>query len=229
MISIVIPTLNEEVELPKTIKSIARLAQDPESLEIIIADGGSVDDTVDIAKSMNLKTIACGRAQRAFQLNCGAEEAINPILYFLHADSLPPAGFDRKIAQMVQKGAFSGCFTMKFNRNHPFLRFYGWFTRFSPNIFRGGDQSLFVKRSVFLQLGGFKEGMDLMEDYEMISRLRKKGNFKIVKGPVITSSRRYDINGELRLQWIYFCLQMMYRTGYSQLKMRAYYQKNIRT
>ena len=228
MISIVIPALNEEKNLKILLKQIRAVSFDYSATEILIADGGSSDASKRVCQEFEVEFVSCHKAQRATQMNVGARKSNGQILYFLHADSTVPLNFDQKIKSSLENRAVAGCFKMKFDDLNPILSFYSWFTRFDFNIFRGGDQSLFIESDVFEKLGGFNEEMDLMEDYEIIKRIKDRGKFEIIDGPIITSSRKYNVNGTLRLQFIYLVIQIMYRIGFSQKKIIAYYKNNVR-
>ena len=228
MISIVIPALNEENNLKKLLKQLRTVSYDYNSIEILITDGGSKDASKQVCMDFDVRFVSCHKAQRATQMNYGARKSNGEILYFLHADSVLPQNFDQKIQSSLENDAVAGCFKMKFDQMNPILLFYSWFTRFDSNIFRGGDQSLFIKRRVFEELAGFNEEMDLMEDYDVIKRIKDKGKFEIIDGPIITSSIKYKLNGAIRLQFIYLLLQIMYRIGFSQKKLVAYYKNNVR-
>jgi len=228
VISIVIPALNEEQNLNLLLQHLKEKSANYSDLEIIVADGGSIDQSKNVCEKHKVKFLDCGKAQRASQLNVGASNCTAEIFYFLHADSFPPENFDQRIKTSIKNGSVAGCFTMKFKDSSAILSFYCWFTRFKWNIFRGGDQSLFVRRAYFEKMGGYNEGMDLLEDYEIIKRINDLGKFEVITGPIFTSSRKYKLNGEIRLQWVYFRIQMMYRMGFSQKKILAYYKKKIR-
>ena len=151
-LSIIIPTLNEEETIRPLLKHLRQTAGLPVP-EIIVADGGSRDRTVERARREGARILECETSGRALQLNRGAKAASGDILYFLHADSLPPEGFDRFIRRAVKDRADAGCFRLRFDSDHPLLRFYAWFTRFNLDSFRFGDQSLFVTRFCFERTG----------------------------------------------------------------------------
>lgn len=226
-ISIIIPAYNEEDIIGRTLKQIHQRGGDHVE-EVIVADGGSVDDTVDIAKNYSATVIRTPRKGRARQMNRGAACSRSEILYFLHADSIPPASFDDQVAAAVEAGADAGCFRLAFNREHPMLHFYAWFTRFDINAFRFGDQSLFIRRSLFEKIGGFREELVVMEDNEIISRIKQQGTFKILPDEVITSARKYTINGVLRLQCIFTLIYTLYHLGVSQETLVDLYQNLVR-
>ena len=227
-ISVIIPTLNEASCLEACIKTITERADGPDDLEVIISDGKSQDKTAEIAENLGIKVVRNDESRRSVQLNAGAASARGNLLYFLHADTIPPTSFDTFLRESVNSGVDSGCFRMRFDSHHPVMRFYGWFTRFNLNILRGGDQSLFCTREIFEKLGGYKEDMILMEDYDIVRRLQKESNFVILPQIVTTSPRKYRVNGIIRLQWIFACIQFMYRTGAKQGDLVSFYQKHVR-
>ena len=154
MISIIVPVLNEAKNIGPLLRHLDTQLKNPEEAEVLIVDGGSTDGTPAIAESFigNLKyTLVCipSAPGRASQMNKGAKQARGSILYFLHVDSLPPAGFDAKIKEYVAMGHLAGCFRMQFDDNHILLRFCQWFTRINMKFCRGGDQSLFIDSAKF--------------------------------------------------------------------------------
>jgi GT2 family glycosyltransferase len=149
-------------------------------------------------------------------MNAGAEVAKGEILYFLHADSVPPQSFTTQIWDVYKKGVISGCFRLAFDYSHWFLKANCWFTRFNVNAVRFGDQSLFVTKEVFQKVGGFKEELFMMEDQEIIHRIKKQGNFKVMNDVVVTSARKYLDNGVYRMQAIFYRIWLLYYLGFSQ-------------
>ncbi len=111
MISIIIPTYNEADQIAKTI-SIVHSANGKHEAEIIVVDGGSIDDTVAIAKQCAATVVVSERKGRAAQMNKGASVAKHNMLYFLHADSIPPNNFTTQILRAYKDGAKSGCFRL---------------------------------------------------------------------------------------------------------------------
>lgn len=226
MISVIIPTYNEAVFITNTIELLRDRDRHKYILEIIVCDGGSADKTVHLAELAGAKVISCAKG-RSIQMNAGAALAAQPILYFLHADTLPPVGFTDEIVAAFQRGYSAGCFTLQFDYDHWFLNANAWFTRFNINAFRFGDQSLFVSKEVFKKAGGFNQNHIMLEDQDIISRIRKYGMFIVVNKPVITSSRKYESNGVYKTQAVYFLIYFLYRSGVSQQKLLRYYRKLI--
>jgi rSAM/selenodomain-associated transferase 2 len=227
LISIIIPAYNEADQIAVTIrKTVAANGSCP--VEIIVVDGGSNDGTPGIAAASGAVTLRSKRKGRAAQMNAGARAANGEILYFLHADSIPPKGFSSYILEALRDGAISGCFRLAFDHDHWFLKANSWFTRFNVNAVRFGDQSLFVTREVFQKSGGFREDLLMMEDQEIIHRIRKHGRFRVMNDVVITSARKYIDNGVYRMQGIFYTIWLLYYLGYSQERLLKLHRKLIR-
>ena len=227
MISVIIPTYNEAAHIQSTIQKLRQYDEGNYIKEIIVADGGSTDTTVSIAKKEGVKIVISPKKGRAAQMNYGASFATGNILYFLHADTIPPKNFTTDITNSIAKGYVAGCFLLSFDHDHWFLKANCWFTRFNVDAIRFGDQSLFVSSDIFKNSGGFAETHIVLEDQELIKRLKKMARFTIIKKPVITSARKYLENGIYKTQGISFIIYFMYRLGYSQKKLVATYKKMI--
>ncbi|WP_224491392.1 TIGR04283 family arsenosugar biosynthesis glycosyltransferase [Robertkochia flava] len=231
-ISVIIPTLNEASGIRKLLRHLDAQSGSGQIEEVILADGGSRDMTCDMAvnyRADNFKILVIkGDRGRARQQNHGASIAKGTILYFLHADSFPPEGFDNRILQAVEQGYHSGCFRLKFDEAHPLLTFSQWFTRFNLQLCRGGDQSLFIRKELFDAMGGFNENFVIYEDGEFHDRIYKNGTpFKVLKPAITTSARRYRENGFWNLQYHFTRVHLMYRMGYGPEKIHEYYLRNI--
>ena len=227
MISVIIPAYNEERQIGATIRYVMERGA-PFVTQIIVSDGGSLDQTIAKAKLAGAEAVLSPFKGRAAQMNHGASFAKSPLLYFLHADTLPPTGFSKDIIDAIAKGFGSGCFMLQFDYPHWFLKANCWFTRFDVNAIRFGDQSLFVQKEVFEKCGGFSEKHIVMEDQEIIPRIRKLCRFTVIKKPVITSTRKYLENGIYKTQGIYFLIYFMYRLGYSQQKLLSTYRRLVK-
>ncbi len=227
-ISIIIPTYNESECLPLLLSVLVSLNFFGVATEIIISDGESTDNTVKLTEGFNVK-IVIGQKGRAKQMNAGASSAKGDVLYFLHADSIPPSDFINKIIEAQIRGSQAGCFRLRFDWDHWFLRANAWFTRFNINAVRFGDQSLFITKSLFEEIGGFREDYILMEDQEIVYRIARHTKFKVVPDYITTSARKYRVNGALRMQGIFFYIYFAYRFGASQHTLKNIYHKLIRT
>lgn len=211
-ISIIIPTFNEEGRVGELLEHLAICCTEI-TCEIIIADGGSDDGTVSIAKKSGATVLHCSKKGRAVQMNEGAHHSNGTILYFLHADTFPPTDFVDHIRRSFQQGYRCGCFRLTFDDPHPILQFYGWCTRFRWTIFRFGDQSLFVEKTLFQRVKGFDESMIVMEDQKIVSELKQESSFCVINASVKTSARRYKINGVFRLQAVFILIVLFYYLG----------------
>jgi glycosyltransferase involved in cell wall biosynthesis len=169
MISVIILTYNEAAYIQSTIRKLRQYDEDNLIKEIIVADGGSNDNTVAIATNEGAKVITSTKKGRAAQMNYGASFANQKIMYFLHADTIPPNGFTNDIANAITKGYNAGCFMLSFDYNHWFLKANCWFTRFDVDPIRFGDQSLFVSKDIFQKSGEFSETHILLEDQTLLN------------------------------------------------------------
>lgn len=196
--------------------------------EIIVVDGGSVDGTQQIAKIHGV-TLLKSKKGRATQMNKGAQHAKGGILYFLHADTYPPKGFEKDILEAVNNGFQAGCFRMKFDTKNPFLRFFAWLSRINHTLCRGGDQSLFITKLQFEKQGGFNEDYLIYEDSEFIKRLYRTLKFKILQKAVTTSARRYRQKGWIKVQFHFGIIHLKNFLGAGPSELYRYYQNHILT
>ncbi len=225
-ISIIIPVLNEEVTIALLLQYLKQNSASKNIAEIIVVDGGSDDNTVDIVKSTDTVLITSAKG-RARQMNAGAKQATGHILYFLHADSIPPNDFDLYIIDEVKKGNPAGCFQMRFDHNHWWLRLASWLTKFSWRACRGGDQSQFITKQLFDEIGGYDESYIIYEDNILINELYKRKQFVVIPQWLTTSARRYEEAGIWKLQYHFWTIYVKRWLGASPNKLFAYYTKNI--
>ncbi|MBO0321412.1 TIGR04283 family arsenosugar biosynthesis glycosyltransferase [Muricauda sp. CAU 1633] len=225
-ISIIIPVLNEELCLGKLLKHLNQKSTPSNNIEIICVDGGSTDKTREIAEQHRAKVVLSQKG-RAKQMNLGAKHAKGDVLYFLHADTFPPHNFDQFILSAADSGFLAGCFRMRFDTKNLFLRFFAWFSRMNLLICRGGDQSLFVERELFTKSKGFDETYRIYEDTEFIGRLYKQTKFRVLPAYVVTSARKYQEIGILKLQFHFAVIHLKKYLGSSPDKLYRYYAKYI--
>ncbi len=180
----IIPTLNEEANIGTCIDSVKRL----NPFEIIVVDGGSTDQTCEIASRHGAKVIQSSKG-RGTQMNRGASLAKGEMLLFLHADSV----FDPSISPEVLKldDYIAGFFTLRFNDKSISIRLVEILANLRAKLFSlpYGDQALFIKKEVFNSIGGFKD-YPFLEDLDLVLRLRKLGKLKGLPYKVIVSPRR---------------------------------------
>lgn len=164
---------------------------------------------------------------RAKQMNLGAKNAKGSILYFLHADSFPPKNFDKYIINEVKKGNEAGCFRMRFNSSHWWLKLAGILTALPWKSCRGGDQSLFITQQLFKNIGGYNENYVIYEDNVLINKLYNRNEFTIIPKWLTTSARRYKSNGIWTLQFHFWTIHLKKWFGASPEKLNQYYLKHV--
>ena len=194
MLSIVIPTLNEAADIGRLVERLLRA----EAVECIVADGGSRDDTCSIAaqKGAMVLDVPGGRAA---QQNVGAAKAKGRLLLFLHADTLPPDGYAGRIRQTLSRPAIvAGAFRFKADGAGPGMRWVERLTNLRSRVLQCpyGDQGLFLEARVFREMGGFAP-MPILEDFDLVRRLRRRGAVVTLPYPAVTSARRWQRLGVL--------------------------------
>jgi len=223
-ISIIIPVLNEEKNIRNTLVLLQKEVVDP-SREIIVVDGGSKDQTVAIAKSLDVIVINSPIPGRADQMNAGASVATGDILLFLHADTkLPPEYAQLIINTLAQTKVIAGAFELKIDSQQKSLRFIEAMVKMRSHWFSlpYGDQALFMKRATFENIGGFPE-LEIMEDFALVKQLKRQGKIAIATAAVITSPRRWEKLGVWRTTMINQLMIMGYYLGISPEKLRKFY------
>ncbi|OHB41076.1 MAG: hypothetical protein A2069_02675 [Planctomycetes bacterium GWB2_41_19] len=217
-ISVVIPTLNEESHIEKTLLSVIKQEGD---YELYVVDGGSSDNTVAIARKY--ACVINSQLGRANQMNAGAKLCTGDILLFLHADTILPDNAFREIRKRVQDDTVvGGSFYIAFDADNFILRGVSFITRFNFRLFHFGDQGIFVRRNVFQKLHGYKE-MPIMEDYEFYKRLGKQGKVILIRMPVISSARRFIRKGVLRQLLINKFVVLTYWAGVDIQTIKRFY------
>ncbi len=192
--SVVIPTLNEETNIRECVAHVRRL--DP-ALEVIVADGGSADRTVQLAREAG--AVTCGaRRGRGTQMNAGAALTSGDILLFLHADTRLPSNALDVLADFFLDGKVQvGTFGVTFTPNHPALALYSMRASHDSIFSSFGDQCIVVRKQFFTSLGGFPD-WPLFEDVHFLRIARRKTRIYKFPATVTTSSRRHQQNGVLR-------------------------------
>ena len=212
LISVIVPAFNEGDRLRATLESV-RAQTVP--FEVIVVDAGSSDDTVAVARAAGAAVIAGPRQQRAHQLNLGAKHATSNALLFLHADTLLPEGALDGLAQALrERRVVGGAFARRYASPSLLLRAtcalahlrnrtIGWHL---------GDQAMFVRKSAFFQLGGFRE-VDSFEDLDFSRRLGRFGRLVTLSPAVTSSARRFTEAGTARRTWRDLVLTARYLMG----------------
>ncbi len=196
-ISIIIPVLNESTTLEGTLRALQPLRQ--RGHEVVVVDGGSRDNSVSIARKYTDKVLMSGPG-RALQMNTGADSSAHPILLFLHADTHLPANADELVhAALNYPDAVWGHFDIRFSGERNIFRvlerWINWKAAASGVV--AGSHAIFVTRKIFEKVG-YYDGLPMLEDIALSRKLRKHGRPRRVATPVITSSRRWEINGVVR-------------------------------
>jgi rSAM/selenodomain-associated transferase 2 len=220
LISIIIPTLNEADNIQCAINS----TKSSTNIEIIVVDGGSEDETLLIAKSLNIKVIISPPG-RANQMNIGAMAASGEILLFLHADTRLPTNFDQMIRTTLAKpGIVAGAFTLQINSPHWGLRLVEFGVKWRCNLWQMpyGDQGIFITKDVFQQVGNFPQ-IPIMEDFELMRKLKTLGKIYLLPTPVITSPRRWLKKGILQTTLGNQIIIIAYLLGISPNQIRNWY------
>ncbi len=198
-LSIIIPTYNEAENIGQLVNDLRRHGGH-QVADILVVDAASPDGTAEVARRAGATVLQPPRTGRAAQMNYGASRATGDVFYFVHADVGINPDFVADIEQAVSRGYEAGCYRFRFASAHPLLRFNSYGTRFSGLMSRGGDQTLFVTRALFDRLGGFNEQYVIMEDFEIIIRIRRMARFLIIPKDVLVSARKYETNSWLRVQ-----------------------------
>ena len=194
-ISVIVPALNEADCIAASLES----AQAGANVELIVVDGGSDDETRDIARARGAWVIE-SRQGRGCQMNAGAAEATGDVLLFLHADTCLPPGFDLHVREaLASRWVVGGAFEVSIDGPTTALRLVQWGMNWRSRYARlpYGDQGIFVRADVFRKMGGFPD-IAIMEDYELVRRLRRRGHFALVPARVTTSGRRWRTLGAWR-------------------------------
>lgn len=198
-LSVIVPTLNEETGIKKTLDALSRLNNVD---EIIIVDGGSTDKTLAIIENYkfnkSFKLVKDAKPNRGLQMHEGTKHATGDVFWFVHADTLPIQGCGRKIKKMMSiNGTSGGNFDIVFDGNSKWAHFL---TKLYPKLraigLVYGDSAIFAKREVYEKIKGFRD-LPLFEDVDLFKRLSRKGDFVHINLPIRTSSRRFENNSFL--------------------------------
>jgi len=194
-LSVIIPTLNEQQRVARTVASVMVAGVH----EVIVADGGSSDGTVEAAAAAGAKTLVSVKG-RGPQQNAGAAASSGDTLLFLHADTALPADFPRHVeATLSREGVSAGAFRFRLDESGASMKLVEWMVKWRCRFRQMpyGDQGIFMRRWAFEQAGGFPDA-PIMEDYELVRRLQRQGRIEIADADAFTSARRWSRMGLLR-------------------------------
>lgn len=217
--SVIIPTLNEAKFIRTTIQHIRDL---DESAEIIIADGESSDETVQLCQKAKVD-VEFAKRGRGSQCNTGAAKASGDVLLFLHADTfLPENAFELMTNYFSDHNIQIGTFRLAFDSRNAMLRFYCSFTKFDSMFTRFGDQCIVIRKSFFNEIGGFPD-WPLFEDVHLLRLARRRTKIISFPSKVITSARRFVTRGIIRTQILNGFLLLLYLFGVSPILLANWY------
>ena len=210
-ISIVMPVLNEAPAIVAALTALQPLRRS--GVEVVIADGGSRDDTVALARPL-CDRVVCTARGRALQMNAGAAAAAGDVLIFLHADTRLPDGACTLIDEALRTRRQWGRFDVRIDGRHPLLRIVGLMMNLRSRLtgIATGDQAIFCTRALFDRLGGFAP-IALMEDVDFSRRASRLGAPACLAAHVVTSGRRWERHGVLRTVLLMWRLRLRYFLG----------------
>ena len=225
-INIIIPTYNEAAHIGRL---ITYLRQYTDAVIWVINSPNTQDDTANIAMAAGAQVLTSPKPGRASQMNYGAKMTNGEVLYFVHADTLPPPSFITDITQALQNGVDFGYFSYAFVADSRMLQFNSYCTRFDGLFAGGGDQTLFMKREVFEQLDGFREELCIMEDFDLVKRAKNTGyKHRLIANNALVSARKYVKNTWLRVNLVNLLIFTGFYLGASQEKLHRLYRRLLR-
>jgi rSAM/selenodomain-associated transferase 2 len=221
-LSIVVPVLNEGKVIAQTLYALQPLRA--KGVEVIVADGGSVDGSPQIASKLADRVIVAPRG-RARQMNAGAAVANGEALLFLHADSTLPQHADSLILTALNSSRW-GRFDVRLSGSHPIFRVVEFLMNVRSRLsgIATGDQGIFVTRNTFIAQGGYPE-IELMEDIALSKRLKRAGKPACLSQKILTSSRRWEENGILRTVAKMWLLRVAYYFGAPPQRLARIYER----
>lgn len=198
-----------------------------EDMELIVVDGGSLDRTVELARSVDgVRVVVCQQANRGWQMNQGAQIAASGVLLFLHADVTLPAEALRGIWQVLDdESVLGGCFQICFPADANLsLRWVAWGINLRTRWFKTatGDQAIFVRRQIFNEIGGY-ETFPLMEDIALFTELKRRGKVVVLNQQVEISPRRWLQYGVWRTVLLMYLLRFGYWLGVHPATLKRFF------
>jgi rSAM/selenodomain-associated transferase 2 len=221
-VSIIVPVLNEALLLRSFLEHLRERAT---GAEIIVADGGSSDGTVELVRG-SCDQLVVSERNRAIQMNTGARAAHGDTLWFVHVDAEVPSGCLAEIERVMDDPKVAGGFfrirlpqNLVYRLTDTFAHYAGILLRM-----RCGDHGIFCRRTAFVDVGGFPE-VPLMEDVEFFRLLRRRGQVKYSRKRILASPRRYETIGPARLTLAYGLIAMLYFFGIPLSKLASIYAR----
>ena len=224
--SIIIPTLNETNIIQTCLLALQFIRTD---CEIIVVDGGSLDNTAVLAQHLADKVIICTKG-RSLQMNRGADHATGNVLMFLHADTYLPKNALALIEQHISQHKQWGRFDIALNGNSFMLKIIAFMMNWRSRLtgIATGDQVIFVTQQLFNKVGQYPE-INLMEDIALCNMLNKISRPICLKAKVTSSTRRWEHNGLYKTILLMWCIRLAYFCGTDPQKLAIMYSENIFT
>ena len=222
MLSVVVPVLNEAAHVERLLTGLVRTC--PEA-EVIVVDGGSTDGTSDLVRRFPRVTLVEAEPGRARQMNAGARIATGSALLFLHADTTLPPGAQGAIQDaLCSSDVVGGRFDVRFDNARPIFKLIAAMMNMRSRLsgICTGDQALFVRRSTYDALGGYRN-IPLMEDIDLSRRLKRQGRVACLRLRVITSARKWEREGVLRTIALMWTLRLLYHVGVHPARLHRWY------
>lgn len=225
-VSIIVPVLNESASIVPSLERLSVMRD--AGAEVIVVDGGSDDDTVALATSLCDRVVGSDRG-RALQMNRGAADASGEVLLFLHADTVLPEGADQALETFRASDSAWGRFDVRLSGSRSLFRLIAFMMNQRSRLtgIATGDQAIFVRRSLFENLGGYRE-LPLMEDVELCRRLRRVSRPFCIRSPVVTDSRRWEQLGPWRTIVLMWRLRWRYWRGEDPAELARAYRADVR-
>ncbi len=228
-ISIIIPCYNEAENLAKKLPRLTAISENKQIEILVINCSKSTDGLEKICKSFPMVTyLKSEKSGRAVQMNFGAENAKNDVLLFLHADVTLPDNYADLIFETLKEND-AGFFNYEFDKKGFWMRFNASFVKEKGTFTGGGDQCHFFKKDTFDKLDGYNEEYVIMEDFELINRVKKQNiPYSIIKTPVTVSARKYEENSWLKVSLINGYVFLLFKLGASPQRLKKGYSRLLR-
>ena len=228
-LSIIIPTYNEAGTIIVLLKRLLSPEVDKFTEVIVVDAQQSTDNLEEEISSFPVQFIKSKNTSRARQMNEGAKIAKHNILYFVHADAIPPKGFEKYILESIYEENQFGYFKYSFDSNKILLKINSYFSKYKSFYTGGGDQTFFIRKDLFNSMNGFDESLPLCEDFDIHSRLLKaKKKYEIIDEPVTISDRKYQGSNYIWVNLVNFYMLIRFKLGHNPNKLKTQYSKLIK-
>lgn len=228
MISVIIPTYNDENIIRSTIEHLQLNAYTRLLKEIIVVDGGSVDQTVAEAKKAGARVVRSDSNNRSIQMNLGGEAARGNILYFVTPGTYPPKNFTNEIVRATLKGHASGAFLFEFDYRHWLLNTISKITKIKKLYTGIEHQTLFMLKELFVKGGTFREDQPIFEEHELLKRIKRYGNFILIPSHAVASCKQY-LSTAVSRERSYLIGRMLMKLGVNSARIFNIHQRLVKT